>query len=227
MKPVISSLVMCVLMAGAAATSVAVAPMQKMADSRPHFDLESGIPAAFGSWKIDPNVVPLEVDPDTQARLNKIYNQTLSRTYIDDRGQRVMLSIAYGGDQSDNMGVHKPEVCYVAQGFEVRSNKEGELSTDFARLPVRNLLAVAGGRSEPITYWITIGDAIAKPGIDQRMQQLRIGLTGTVADGMLVRVSTIDTDTARAYQIQQDFVRAMLAGMSPQGRARLIGTPQG
>jgi EpsI family protein len=222
-KPVLISVVLSLLMASSAAVSTIVAPGKKMADQREAFVLENQIPPAFGDWRIDRSVVPLQVDPETQARLNKIYNQTLSRTYVNGQGQRVMLSIAYGGDQSDNMGVHKPEICYVAQGFNVSRNEFAELATDYGRLPVKRLLAVSGERVEPITYWITVGNAITRPGFEQRMQELRYGLSGTVADGMLVRVSTIGSDLPEAYALHAGFVKALLAQMPAKDRARLIG----
>lgn len=227
MKRMTLSVVLFALMASTAAVTYGVAPTVKMADQRGRFDLDARIPSEFGDWKIDPTVVPLQVDPDTQARLNRIYNQTLSRTYINRDGDRVMLSLAYGGDQSDSMGIHKPEVCYVAQGFDLRRNEVGEVSTAHGKLPVRQLLAVAGARSEPITYWITIGDKITRPGIDQRLQELKIGLTGVVPDGMLVRVSTIDTDTSHAYGVQAEFIRALMERLPAADRARLIGTFSG
>ncbi|PHV27021.1 EpsI family protein [Janthinobacterium sp. BJB426] len=215
------------LLLGAAILSHGVAPGVKMADQRPSFSLEAAIPQAFGDWRVDSSIVPLQVDPETQERLNKIYNQTLSRTYINAHGERVMLSIAYGGDQSDNMGVHKPEVCYAAQGFQVERDEYGELASAYGSLPVKRLLAVNGNRSEPITYWITIGDKISKVGMQQRLEQLRYGLTGTVADAMLFRVSSIDTDLPRAYRLQADFVNGLLASMPPAQRSRLIGAPPG
>lgn len=222
-KSMTKSIVLAVLMVSTAALTQAVAPTKKMADQRAKFDLQTQVPSAFGGWSVDPNVVPLQVDPSTQARLDKIYNQTLSRTYINKDGERIMLSIAYGGDQGDNMGVHKPEVCYVAQGFNVRDAHMNDLPTPFGTLPVKQLLATAGARSEPITYWINVGNAVRRPGLDQRLEELKIGLTGTVADGMLVRVSSIDTDTDKAYKLHAAFVRELVAAMPPQDRARLIG----
>ena len=34
------------------------------------------------------------------ALISKIYNQTLTRTYVNLRNERIMLSIAYGGDRA-------------------------------------------------------------------------------------------------------------------------------
>jgi EpsI family protein len=187
----------------------------KIADSKRRFQLAEIIPVAFGGWTIDTSIIPLQVDPETQARLDKIYNQTLSRTYIDPQGNRVMLSIAYGGDQSSNMAVHLPGVLRRA-GLRSAEIGPRQIRTAYGAVPVKHLYAINGPRQEPITYWITVGDKALTPGMDQRMQELRYGLTGAIPDAMLVRVSTIDSDTGAAYAVQEDFVRAM-AGMKPQG----------
>src|SRR4030065_72730 len=80
------------------------------ADAGPKIDLEVLIPKTFGDWKIDETIAPLIANPEQEAMINKIYNQTLTRTYVNPKGERIMLSIAYGGDQSDSMAVHKPEI---------------------------------------------------------------------------------------------------------------------
>lgn len=203
---------------------MALTPTNKIADLKEKIDLEVMIPAKFGDWKIDETIIPLQVDAETQAKLDKIYNQTLSRTYINLLGERIMLSIAYGGDQSDNLAVHKPEVCYYAQGFEIMKVFADELLTQYGKLPIKRLAAIKGNRNEPITYWVTVGDKAVLPGIDEKLQKLRYGLTGSVADGMLVRVSSIDYDNAKAYQLQTTFIRDLLGTIENKERVRLIGS---
>ena len=109
-------------MLAAAGLALALTPRLKLADQGPTISLEAMIPKQFGEWKLEGTIASLIVSPDVQALLDKIYNQTLSRTYINPKGERIMLSIAYGGDQSDTMAVHKPEVCYPAQGFQILKN---------------------------------------------------------------------------------------------------------
>jgi EpsI family protein len=222
-KSMAVSLVLAALMVSSAAVTQALTPSARMADAQGRFSLEQMVPRSFGDWEVDTRVIPLQVDPATQAKLDKIYNQTLGRTYINRAGERIMLSIAYGGDQGDNMGVHKPEVCYTAQGFTVRDGEQGSLDTGQGVLPVKRLFAVAGARQEPITYWITVGRKATMPGIEQRLQELRYGLSGTVPDGMLVRVSSIGGDAAAAYALQEQFVRALLASLDTPARERLVG----
>lgn len=210
-------------MLGAAGMALALKPTHKIADSEPKIDLEVLIPKAFGEWKIDETIVPLIADPELQATLNKIYNQTLTRTYINPKGERIMLSIAYGGDQSDTMAVHKPEVCYPAQGFQIMKNKPGTFSTGEGEIPVKRLVATQGARYEPITYWTTVGDKVAVSGWKWKLQQMKYGLTGQIPDGLLFRISSIQADESAAYRIQDDFSRALLGAMSLGDRQRIIG----
>lgn len=205
----------------------ALTPGARLADARARFDLAAAIPLQFAGWSVDASLAPVAPNPDSQAALDRIYDQTLGRTYIDGNGQRVMLSIAYGGDQSKALQLHLPEVCYVAQGFQIVQKGEGVLATGFGHLPVKRLVARADVRNEPITYWITVGDQATRAGFAQKFQMLAYGLSGKIPDGMLVRVSTIDPDPVSAYRVQDAFSQAMLAALTPQSRTRLLGNAGG
>jgi EpsI family protein len=168
--------------------------------------------------------VPVDPSPDVQASLNAIYSQLLARTYVNAQGERVMLSIAYGSDQSgDGSQVHRPEFCYTAQGFQVMANNVGSLLTQYGTLPVRRLLAVQGQRNEPITYWVTVGDKATLPGVERKLSQLAYGLTGKIPDGMLVRVSSISAQNESAYRLQEKFIKDMLQSMDTKDRLRVAG----
>src|ERR1700730_5709367 len=108
-------LVVGIVMCAAAGLAPAMKPTLKYADVVGGVNLENMIPRQFGDWAVDPNLVPLQVSPDVKAMLDRIYAQTLSRTYVNRAGQRIMLSIAYGTDQAgEATQVHRPEFCYVA-----------------------------------------------------------------------------------------------------------------
>jgi EpsI family protein len=134
-----------------------------------------------------------------------------------------MLSIAYGGDQSKQLQLHLPEVCYVAQGFDMVNDKGGDLPTHYGQIPVKRLVMRQNARNEPITYWVTVGDKAVMSGLGQKYQRFIYGLTGKIPDGMLVRVSTIQPDENNAYQVQARFVNQMLDALSPKDRTRLLG----
>lgn len=210
-------------MFAAAGMALALKPSVKMADAGPKINLETMVPKSFGDWKIDETIVPLIANPEQEALINQIYNQTLTRTYVNSHNERIMLSIAYGGDQSDSMAVHKPEVCYPAQGFQIQQSKSDVFSTGRGGIPVKRLVATQGQRIEPITYWTTVGDTVAVSGTKWKLQQLKYGLTGKIPDGLLFRISSIQPDAEKAYHTQDAFTRDLLKAMSPSGIQRIIG----
>ena len=220
---ILASVVLGGAMVSASALTGALTPTVKLAEQQGQFRLDAIIPIAFGEWEVDASIVPLQANPEQQELLEKIYDQTLSRTYVNRDGQRVMLSIAYGGDQSRALQLHLPEVCYVAQGFNMDESSDGVLDTGHGRVPVKRLVARLNARNEPITYWITVGDKAIKSGIEQKLQRLAYGLSGKIPDGMLVRVSTIERDAASAYQVQDGFIKDMLGVVDGKDRARLMG----
>lgn len=190
-------------------------------------NLEQLVPTSFGEWRVDDSAATMVVSPQMQAVLEKIYSQTLTRTYINQRGQRIMLSLAYGADQSRALQVHKPEVCYEAQGFRVKNAQRADVPTSLGHLPVMRVLALRNNRSEPITYWIRSGDELIRGWFEQNRARLLTGLKGHIPDGLLVRVSSIDADPERAYQMQDAFVRDMLGSLSAPGRQMLLGSDLG
>jgi len=209
-----------VLAAGAA---LALKPSRVQPDTVA-FDLEGVIPRSFGGWIIDPGIIPIVPAPDVQAKLDQLYSQVVSRTYVNPRGERVMLVMAYGGEQSDALKAHRQEVCYAAQGFEIRNVLNGSLRFREKTIPVTRVVAVRGPRSEPVTYWFTVGDRVVLGRLERLMVQLRFGLSCRIPDGMLVRVSSISSSPAQAFNGQEEFISALLEAM-PQGDVhRLLGS---
>jgi EpsI family protein len=214
-----------VLMLAGAGLSYVGRPTVYLADQIGKPDLEAMFPKQFGDWRVDTSLPVIVPAPDVQARLDAIYNQVLTRTYVNSAGRLIMLSVAYGGDQSDASRVHRPEICYPAQGFDITHDQPGVQRIDGGSLPVRKLMSRFGERREPITYWIIVGNEVATSGMQQKLAQMRYGLRGLIADGMLVRVSSIDADREHAYAVQAGFIADLSAGMPPDLKPRAFGEP--
>lgn len=202
----------------------ALTPAPAAPGTAPVPDLEAMFPAAFGTWRPDPAGVRVITNPEIEATLDRLYSAVLTRTYVDDSGARVMLAVAYGGDQGDTLRVHRPEVCYYAQGFEVVSAESATLAMDGATLPVRRVVARLRARVEPVTYWITVGDRPVAGSLGEKLAQLRYGLTGKVPDGVLVRVSSINRQVEAGFDLNAAFIRDLVAAMDAPARARVLGT---
>lgn len=214
------------LMGGAALAAWQLTPTRRMATLHGELDLEAQIPKQFGDWRLDASGVASVVNPQQEELLKQIYSQILTRTYANSLGQRVMLSIAYGNDQRDGMQLHYPEVCYPAQGFQLRSNQMAELLLAGTRVPARRLETVLGDqRYEPVTYWTVIGDVVVRGGVSKKLVEMRYGFSGLIPDGLLFRVSTIGRDTQAEFAIQDVFADALLVTLPLPLRARLAGKP--
>lgn len=207
--------------------AVVLTPNKRIADSGAYVDLELLIPKQFGGWRNDENMKQVVVDPRLQEVIKATYRATLSRTYLDAHGKRIMLSMAYGGSHGENMQTHRPEICYPAQGFSiVEPSSNGLIRIDNGSLAVTRLVAKHGIRNEPITYWVVVGGVRTEFGIKMKLAQMRYRLTGVIPDGMLVRISSIDNNNDRAFMLHQRFIRDLLSSVKGEDRRHIIGEMQ-
>ena len=188
-------------------------------------DLALMLPERFGDWKWVPADVSGVVNPQQNEVSEKIYTQMLTRRYRNQLdGQQIMLVIAYGADQRDDLQVHYPEVCYPAQGFEVLSNDKLRIATAFGHLPVRRMEArLSASRNEPVTYWAMLGDQVVLDGLQKKLTEVRLAWTGKRTDGLLFRVSTIDARTDHAFASETRFITDLLDNLPVADRHRLSG----
>ena len=98
-----TALLMAAVMCSASIAGVAARPDIK---DQPNF-LEKTVPLSFGEWTKLPES-PQIVNPSTAALLAQIYPETLSRTYVDRSGYKIMLSLARSGNQIGIQQAHFP-----------------------------------------------------------------------------------------------------------------------
>ncbi len=223
MKATSIAVVIATLMCAASLAGFAARPNARAVDRGTAISLERAVPKSFGTWTELPNQAGQVVNPQAKSLLDKLYSQLLNRTYVNREGYRIMLSLAYGDDQRGGLQAHRPEICYPAQGFRLNGMKDGVLTTSFGNIEVRRLSTTLGARHEPVTYWLTVGDRVIQSTFDKRLAEIRFGLTGQIPDGLLFRVSSIDKDEARAYEMQRAFTAELMSAVSADGRRQLGG----
>lgn len=186
--------------------------------------LEAMIPKSIGQWRAVPS--DLFVLPKTEGSLaDKLYNQTVTRLYESPTGLPVMLVMAYGSIQNDALQLHRPETCYAAVGFQISSSRVEKVNVEGrAAVPVRELTATAEQRVEPIIYWTRIGDALPTTGSEQRWSKLQQQFDGIIADGILVRISTVGDPSPAVFAALREFAATLLVAVAPADRAVLVGT---
>lgn len=210
--------VIALAMFAAAALSVWGTPRWQAREAAP--SLEATVPMAFGNWKAMPAAyAQVAVAQGVEAAFEQPYDQTVMRSYVNDRGDTVMLALAWGQRQRQDVKVHRPEVCYPAQGYPVLRHEPGvpiSLAGREQPVPTVSLLTGSGHRLEAVRYWIRIGQDYGGDGLAARWYILREGLKGRIPDGILVRASQRIDSPEEALPAQatletflQDLTRAL------------------
>lgn len=211
-------------MVTASVGAVIATPKPMTPDQTGHTDLKGVVPQKFGEWRLDERASVALISPEAARSLEKLYSDTLSRTYFNERGERVMLSIAYGAVQSRELQIHKPEVCYVSQGFELIHMEKSQIGSPVGAIPTMRLVARMGPRTEPITYWIRSGDEVVRGWFEQNRARITSGLKGRIPDGLLFRVSTIGVDREQAFRTQEAFIAEFLRAIEPDKYRMFVGS---
>lgn len=224
MKITFSRYIFLVLAVFSAFASYALKPTTNLSDSRPALEFSDAIPESFGQWrqlKISNTQI---IDPQLQNTLDNLYSQLVTRTYVNQAGYGIMLSMAYGKTQRADLQLHHPEVCYPAQGFAVTSNKTGHIDTGYGPVDVRRLeTQLNNQRHEPVTYWALVGDKVVLSSVKRKIVEMKYGFHNQIADGLLFRVSSVDQNTEAAFNAQAAFIKDLLEAVPPEHRRRLAG----
>jgi EpsI family protein len=190
---------------------------------------ENIVPKQFGDWvEITGEAGSTIVDPEQQDALNNLYTQIVGRTYLHKpSGRHIMLSLAYGDNQTFSKQLHRPESCYSSQGFKIENLHEENIQAIGRSIEVNRMTAVDNSRLEQVTYFIRIGDkVIGGPPRELNIARMSMGLKGYISDGLLFRVSEVSDDAKISNSLNDQLINDMLHALSPEQQAMLIGLPQ-
>lgn len=208
------------LMASAAG---AVLMRPTLRETPPAEALDRLVPRQVGEWQVVPALltpVAAAVPRADGTVPEGPYDDVLMRTYGAPRRMPVVLAIAYARSQRQEVKVHRPELCYVAQGYEVLSLAPATV----AGVPGKRMLVRFGQVTEAVSYWIRIGALYSEAAFETRLHILREGLQGRVPDGVLVRASSRVFQRERAQDVHERieaFIERLLASLPPSARALL------
>jgi EpsI family protein len=195
--------------------------------------LEGAVPSMVGEWQAMASPISqAPVSRNEGPDINQPYDQTLMRTYRDGNGHLVSIALAWGQKQRQEVKIHRPELCYPAQGLSVtklwsHQFAQTSLSSGERIMGKRMLAQHNNGAIEAVSYWIRIGDSYSDSSLTTRLHILKEGLAGRYADGILVRVSqrvpnTSDAELEQVFQRQEKFLSELVKQVNPSVRDLLI-----
>ena len=210
----------------ASAGGLALRP-RRMVNLMGNIQLTRAIPDGFAAWQEDRGIGVL-MPPSKGSLADRLYKQILARAFWQPTRPDqppVMLLISYGAEQSDALQLHRPETCYPAVGYTVQARRLAQLPlAGGGTLPIVEMSATAGGRTEDVLYWTRVGEDLPQTAGEQRTRRLEAALHGTVGDGVLVRTSMTRTGSEAQFENLRGFVADMLSAITPATRRALIGT---
>lgn len=224
------ALLVLALLAGAAYVAERVTPTLEQGRDTP--PLAALIPERFGAWVAEPEMVaPVLLVPgvltDAEAAQSASYDDVLMRTYRHGDGASVMVAIAYGRRQTQEIKIHRPELCYYAQGFSVSALGDRVVRLDDGLgVEARALLTQNRDRVEIVSYWIRVGERVVNDPWALRWSIFRDGLDGRVPDGVLVRASTLAASPAAVESelaLQHAFLADLYAAVPARTRQFIAG----
>lgn len=184
--------------------------------------INASLPAKVLGWHFETSSGLVLPPPDSLR--DRLYDEIATRVYVAENQPPVMLLIAYSNVQDGMLQVHRPETCYPVGGYALSDSQIIDMNVGASRpIPSRFFTATGVSRVEQVLYWTRIGSEIPGRWFDQRMAVFRANLRGEVPDGILVRLSVIDTDAKAAIPIMENFMKAMIAQMTPRMRNLLVG----
>ena len=183
------------------------------------------VPTHLPDWT-SRDVSDLVAPKEEDSLAARLYGETVGRVYRQtSTGAEVMMLLAHGDTQSDDLQLHRPEICYPAFGYSIHENQAVEIPlTSGVAIPGRELVAVAPDRRETILYWSRLGEYFPTSRSEQHLDRMRTAMKGIVADGILSRFSVQAVEPKAAIAIMLAFVPSLVKGMAPGRRSALIGT---
>ncbi|MCB1907685.1 MAG: EpsI family protein [Rhodocyclaceae bacterium] len=226
--PLKHALMVAVVLLLAAAAARVLTP--QLSEVRDIVELESALPSRFGPWRELPSpLIQVNVALDREASLDQPYDQVVMRAYQRDDGAVVYLAVAWGRRQRQEVKVHRPDLCYTAQGYRVASlasQRFDDIDSPDGAVPGKRMLALGRRGGEAVSYWMRIGELFSEDAWETRLHILRQGLDGRIPDGVLVRASMRVRDAREAEQawpVTEAFLADLTSALSPPARRMLLG----
>lgn len=179
-------------------------------------DLTALTPDRVGEWRalaLSGAILPAEIDLEPGEAVQY-------RSYADAAGRILTLVVAYGPPLGDSVRLHRPESCYVAQGFRINSRQTQALAIGDRNVRMVTMQTQKSLRREAVSYWLRDGDDYVTSAPARQLLAFKRSSTGR-ADGALVRVSSNGADD-RAFERHQDFLTALQAATSEEAQTLIF-----
>jgi EpsI family protein len=208
-----------------AAAALALKPRRKVSLLPLGEKLSKIVPTSFEGW-VSQDVSDQYAPEGEDSLLARLYGQTVGRIYRNPTSDlEVTMLMAHGESQSNELQVHRPEVCYPAFGFSIEDSIPTEITLmGDITLPGRQLIAQSDTEKQAVIYWTRLGEYFPVNITEQRLDRLDTAVHLYISDGLLARFSTSGSETELAFSTLKHFIAMLVAKVATSRRSALIGS---
>lgn len=207
-----------------AAIAYAAKPRRLVSLMPPGRKLAEILPQAFDGWTSQ-DTSDLVAPSNSDSLAARLYGETVCRIFSQQDGPQVTMLMAHGDIQSNELQLHRPEVCYPAFGYTVSESAPMKISVAHGvSIPGRKLIASLTERKEAVFYWTRLGEFFPTTVTEQRVQRLETAMRHYIPDGILARFSIVGSDFPLSINVVTQFVPTLIKHVTAANRAALIGT---
>lgn len=212
----------CTLSSGMA---IALKPRRKVSLLPAGKKLSDILPRKFGRW-VSRDVSDFYA-PNTPDSLEaRLYGETVARLFTDRQsGMQILLLVAHGESQSNELQLHRPEVCFPAFGFSLTASAPLQLQIgEGVLLPARRLLVQSNLEKQAVVYWTRLGEYFPVSVTEQRLNRLDAAMHRYIPDGLLARFSMVEPGVGSGFEVIFQFISALLAEVPKDRLDVFVGT---
>ena len=179
-------------------------------------NIDAMLPERFGEWRqvaLGRTILPAEMKLGAGEAV-------AYRAYRDKAGRIITLVAAYGPPLGDSVRLHRPEACYVAQGFAIKERWIEQLELNDSIAPVVQLRAENATRRDAVSYLLRDGDAYVVHESGHEILNVKRNLRG-FSDGALIRISS-EGDSDSQFVMHGAFIKEFAGALSPTARKVLL-----
>ncbi|CAM8643097.1 EpsI_fam, EpsI family protein [Comamonadaceae bacterium] len=225
--PLATSIIIFIALVAAAALAYVFTPRLTEVSNAPN--LETTVPKKFGDWREVPSpYLQVSLTTGLDPNMDQPYDQVVMRTYINSNGQQVMLALAWGKRQRQEVKIHRPDLCYVAQGYQIANLAPANFTSigeSGSVVKGKHMTALNGKGGEAVAYWIRIGNLYSENALESRSHIFREGLKGKVPDGILVRASSrirSEKDAIAQFPLLEQFLIDLYKASPTEVQAMMV-----
>ncbi|APG26461.1 EpsI family protein [Syntrophotalea acetylenivorans] len=132
----------------------------------------------------------------------------LSRSYTDQKGNRVGFYLGYHGGGPDSGPIHSPKHCLPGSGWQELSAETGELTVDGANIHLVKAVYQNGYSNELFIYWFQVKGKSLVNEYALKIAEVTNSIFYNRKDSAFIRISVpVTEDLDKAVAVGERFVR--------------------